>query len=71
MSGVAVSSKPGELPPGTYSTRNLLGGRNGTVLKVGVDGAVNGYVPLRGAIGAHESLVLDATRPTNAHENER
>jgi len=58
VSAVAIGSAQGALPPGTYSSRNLLGGPNGTTLRVGADGRIREYVPAA-AIGPRESLVLD------------
>src|SRR2546427_3833876 len=58
VSAVAIGSAEGALPPGTYSSRNLLGGPNGTTLRVGADGRIREFVPAA-AIGPRESLVLD------------
>jgi glycosidase len=57
-SRVAISSPAGALPAGRYTLRSLLGGPNSNALQVGGDGQVKGYVPLRGWIGAHGSLVF-------------
>ena len=59
--GVAIDSRGGVLPPGTYTAHNLLGGPNGATLRVGSDGKIAGYIPA-GAIGAYDSLVLELTR---------
>ncbi|HZI22646.1 MAG TPA: alpha-amylase family glycosyl hydrolase [Gemmatimonadales bacterium] len=61
VSTVAIESAPEALPPGTYVTRNLLGGPNGAALHVCGDGSIRGYVPIR-SIGPRESLVLDLNR---------
>src|SRR5213083_3156039 len=60
VSAVAIGSANGALPPGAYSPRNLLGGPNGTTLRVG-DGRIREYVPAA-AIAPRESLVLDLER---------
>jgi alpha-amylase len=62
VSGVPLASAPHLLPPGAYAARNLLGGPNGAVLRVGPDGRVRDYVPAPGALGPRESLVLDLIR---------
>ena len=62
VSGVSIGSGKGALPPGTYAPRNLLGGANGATLVVRQDGQVLGYVPVPGAIGPRQSLVLDLIR---------
>src|SRR5437667_1122277 len=61
VSAVAIGSANGALPPGAYSPRNLLGGPNGTTLRVGADGRIREYVPAA-AIAPRESLVLDLER---------
>lgn len=60
--GVAIGSRDSVLPRGTYTSRNLLGGPDGTSLQVGRDGQIRGYVPVPDAIGPRESLVLDLVR---------
>ncbi|MGD0485447.1 MAG: alpha-amylase family glycosyl hydrolase [Gemmatimonadales bacterium] len=62
VSGVAIASAEGALPPGRYAPRNLLGGPDGAPLEVARDGQVRGYVPMPGAIGRHQVLVLDLLR---------
>jgi alpha-amylase len=62
VSGVAIGSGKGALPPGRYTLRNLLDGPNGATLVVSRDGQMLGYVPVPGAIGPRESLVLDLSR---------
>ncbi len=62
VSGVSISSAIGVLPPGRYEPRNLLGGPNGAVLEVSPEGRVRDYVPMAGAIGPGQSLVLDLIR---------
>jgi len=59
---IAVSSAVGALPAGRYTVRNLVGGPNGTALAVGADGQVKGYVPMRGWIGPHGSVILELNR---------
>jgi alpha-amylase len=59
--GVALDSRNGAMPPGTYSARNLLSGPDGALLYVGADGKINGYIPAP-SIGAYGSLVLQLTR---------
>src|SRR2546422_1000769 len=61
VSAVAIGSAEGALPPGTYSSRNLLGGPNGTTLRVGADGRIREHVPAA-AIGPREGLVLELER---------
>jgi hypothetical protein len=61
-SGGSISSRDSVLPPGTYTPQNLLGGPNGASLEVSRDGHVRGYVPVPGAIGPRESLVLELKR---------
>jgi len=59
---IAVSSAAGALPAGRYTVRNLVGGPNSTALVVGADGQVKGYVPMRGWIGPHRSVILELHR---------
>jgi alpha-amylase len=59
--GLVIGSAPGVLPQGRYTPRNLLGGRDGAVLRVGANGRIAGYVPAA-TIGPRESLVLDLVR---------
>src|SRR2546422_768579 len=54
VSAVAMGSAERALPPGIYTPRNLLGGPNGTTLRVGADGRILDYVPV-GTVGARES----------------
>ena len=61
VSGVAIASAPGVLPPGRYTTRNLLRRTSSASLRVGPDGRVADYVP-RARIDSRGSLVLDLTR---------
>jgi glycosidase len=62
ISGVVIRSEGDALAPGEYTPRNLLGGLDGAVLQVSQDGSVQGYVPVAGAIGPREALVLDLVR---------
>jgi alpha-amylase len=59
---VAVSSDAAALPAGRYKVRNLLGGAGSAALAVGAEGRVKGYVPIRGWIRPHESVILELTR---------
>lgn len=59
--GVTLGSERFALPAGRYGARNLLGGRNGQALRVGQDGRISGYAPLRRALAPHETLVLELT----------
>ncbi len=59
VSGVALESAAGALPPGRYEARSLVAGRDGAPLTVGADGRVAGYLPVTGPLGRHEALVLD------------
>ena len=62
LSGVALSSGAGALPPGDYAPASLFGGRTGARLSVGAEGRVSGYVPLQ-TIGPMELHVLEITSP--------
>jgi len=59
---IVVSSAAGALPAGRYRGRNLLGGAGDASLAVGADGQVKGYVPARGSIGPHGSVILELNR---------
>src|SRR6267154_1385970 len=61
VSGVSISSEGSALPPGRYTPRNMLGGRDGTMLQVSRDGRIQSYVPAA-TIGSRGSLVLDLIR---------
>jgi alpha-amylase len=61
-SGVSIESGESALQPGRYAPRNLLGGPHGATLQVARDGRIAGYVPVPGAIGPRETLVLDLIR---------
>jgi alpha-amylase len=56
--GVALSSPARALPPGRYRAPSLLGDGAGSTLRVGSDGRIRGWVPVR-TLGPFESLVLD------------
>ena len=58
-SRVSVASPDSVLPPGRYSTRNLLRGSPGAALQVSRTGRIRGYVPLPGRLGPRQSLILD------------
>jgi glycosidase len=62
VSGVTIGSEEGALPPGRYAPRSLLGGPDGAPLEVARDGQVRGYLPVPGALGRRQVLVLDLTR---------
>jgi glycosidase len=59
--GVTIGSERFALPAGTYAAHNLLGGSNGLSLRVGPDGQIQRYVPLRRALAPHETLLLELT----------
>jgi len=59
VSGAAIAAAEHVLPPGEYAPRNLLGGRDGTVLHVSRDGKMRGYVPVRAPLGPRQGLVLE------------
>jgi alpha-amylase len=61
-SGVSVSSADSVLPAGTYGARNLLGGPDGTPLRVREDGRISGYMPVPGILAPQEALVLELAR---------
>ncbi len=61
VSDVTLESAAGVLPPGRYGARNLLGGPDGAMLRVGADGRITRYVPAT-TLGPRESLVLDLIR---------
>ncbi len=63
VSGVELTSAASALPAGRYAPRSLLGGRSAAPLTVGRVGRVSGYLPVAGALGRHEALVLDLVRP--------
>jgi glycosidase len=58
LSDVAVSSDSGVLPAGRYQVQNLLVGSQGAPLDVGVNGQIDGYVPLP-SLGPRESHVFE------------
>jgi glycosidase len=62
ISGITIGSDPESLAPGRYEPRNLLWGPNGTALEVGSDGRLASYVPVPGALGPREALVLELVR---------
>jgi hypothetical protein len=62
VTGLVLSGAAGVLPPGSYQTRNLLGGPDGAVLEVGADGSVQGYQPVPGPLASRASMVLDLAR---------
>jgi glycosidase len=58
VSAVSLSSASAVLPAGRYSARSLIGGPDGTVLQVGVDGRLRGYVPTA-SLASLESRIFD------------
>jgi alpha-amylase len=62
VSGVSIGSAPGVLQPGRYRPRSLVGGPAGAPLEVTLDGRIQNYVPVPGALGSRASLVLDLIR---------
>ena len=60
LSGVTVSSEGRVLPEGRYEVQSLLGGARGAPLRVGGNGRIDGYVPLR-SLGSLESHVFELT----------
>jgi alpha-amylase len=62
VSGVTIGSAAESLPPGRYEARSLVGGANGAALNVGRDAAIRSYVPVPGALGPRESVVLELIR---------
>jgi len=60
---LAVASPDSVLPPGIYSTRNLLGGPAAASLQVSRDGRIRGYAPRR-RIEPRQSLILDLSPAT-------
>lgn len=60
--GVSLGSGAHALPAGRYAPRNLLGGRNAVMLRVGAEGRIRDYAPVPGALGPGETLVLDLVR---------
>ncbi len=46
LSAVALYSEAGALPPGSFRTRNLLGGGAMAPVRIGADGRLRGYAPL-------------------------
>lgn len=61
VTGVALASAGGALPPGRYQARNLLARPPAADLRVGPDGAVSGYVPVP-MMGPRASLALGLDR---------
>ncbi|HEX2189482.1 MAG TPA: alpha-amylase family glycosyl hydrolase [Longimicrobiaceae bacterium] len=47
LRGVTLASGGGALPAGRYAARSLLGGPDAGALRVGADGRIQGYAPLR------------------------
>jgi hypothetical protein len=70
-SGVSIGSGDSVFPPGRYTPRNLLAGPNGATLQVSRDGRIQGYVPVPGAIGPRETLVLDLARDGEGNTRRR
>ena len=62
LTGVTIASAPGALEPGKYAPRNLLGGPDGTVLEVGLDGSIKGYLLVSAALPPLQGFVLELVR---------
>jgi len=62
LTGVTIASAAGVLQPGRYAPRNLLGGPDGTVLEVGLDGSIKGYLLGSAALPRRQGLVFDLVR---------
>ena len=58
LSGVTLSSSGRVLPAGQYAPTGLLGGPTAAPLRVGADGRLRGYVPLR-SLGPLESHLFE------------
>lgn len=58
LSGVALSSRERALSAGRYAPRSLLGGPSAAPLRVGLDGQVRGYAPLR-SLGPMKSYLFE------------
>ncbi len=61
LSGVTVSSEGRVLPAGRYEVQSLLGGARGAPLRLGGNGRIDGYVPLR-SLGPLDIRVFDLAR---------
>ena len=61
VAGLSISSTPGLLPRGRYTTRNLLGGPAGSVFEVQADGSLRGTLSPP-SLGGRESWVLELVR---------
>jgi alpha-amylase len=58
LTGVNLSSQGGALPAGRYSAKSMDGGPNAEELRVGSDGRISGYVPIR-SLAPMESYLLE------------
>jgi len=58
VSGVALTSEGGALPPGRYEPRSLLDTATAALLRVGAGGRLQGYVPLA-TLGPRQVHVFD------------
>ncbi len=58
LSGVTVSSEGRLLPAGRYELRSLLGGPQGAPLRVGGNGRIEAYIPVR-SLGPLESHLFE------------
>jgi alpha-amylase len=60
---VSLSSAKRVLPPGAYAFKDLLGARSAAPLRIGSDGRINAYIPLR-SLGAMESFLFELSNST-------
>ncbi len=58
LSGVTLSSGGPVLPAGRYAATNLLAGPGAAPLRIGSDGRIRAYLPLR-ALGSRESYLFE------------
>jgi glycosidase len=61
VASVRVSSPEGAIAAGRYTLTSLVGGPAGQAVRVGANGRLQGYVPLR-SIGPLESHILELSR---------
>ena len=61
LAGVTVASPDRAVPTGRYTLTSLVGGAAGQPLRVGSNGRIQGFVPLR-SLGPMEVHVLDLVR---------
>jgi glycosidase len=61
LSGVNLTSQERALPAGRYTPRSLLGDHNAEMVRVGADGRIRGYVPIR-SLAPMTSYLFDLSR---------